>query len=250
MERNGENGTEGTSVPENELGTPPTKYIEGYEAVSQYSGFSPQRLRRLIIRGELGLVDVKLEDYNPEFPPGYREAQEKYDPEWGVDSIEGIWESLQLWRDYEKGSPSLKEECTELGYRKIREIDWENIAEFQAKILLAHLGDDKPYLAKLSKAVSMSHPKLKRMTGTRAAIKAFYDLFFGVGVSRDDWPTKQEVQHRAEEILTESGYRPLPTDRQWPRYFKDAGLSGLLSAIRGPARKRKADSGTRQPRIT
>ena len=186
---------------------------------------------------------MKQEDYNPEFPPGYREAQEKYDPGWEVDSIEDIWESIQLWRNYEKESPSLKAECTELGFRKIREIDWENITEFQAKILLAVFEGDKPYLAKLSKAVSMSHPKLKRMTGTRAVIKAFYDPFFGVGVSRNDWPTKQEVQHRAKEILTESGYLPLPTERQWPRFFKNAGLSGLLSAIHGRARKRKADSG-------
>jgi hypothetical protein len=252
MERNqrSDDSPDAGNVSENEPGTPPTKYIEGYEAASQYSGFNPQRLRRLLIRGELGVVDVKMEDYNPEFPPGYREAKEKYDPEWEIDSVKGIWESLQLWRDYEKGSPSLKEECTELGYRKIREIDWENIAEFQARILLAHFEDDKPYLAKLSKAQSMSHPKPKRMTGTRAAVRAFYDLFFGVGISRDDWPTKQEVQQRAEEILTESGYRPLPTDRQWPRYFKNAGLSGLGSATPGPARKRKAGSGTRKPRIT
>lgn len=242
MERNGENAPEGANVPENELGTPPTKYIEGYEAASQLSGFSTQRLRRLIIRGELGVVDVKQEDYNPEFPPGYREAQEKYDPGWEVDSIEAIWESIQLWRDYENGSPSLKAECTELGYRKIREIDQENIAEFQAKVLLAVFEGVKPYLAKLSRAVSMSHPKPKKMNGPRAAIKAFYDLFFGVGVSRDDWPTKQEVRHRAEEILTQSGYVPLPTERQWPRIFKQVGLSELLSVKRGPAHKRKANS--------
>jgi hypothetical protein len=242
MERTGENSPEGGNIPDDEIEWPATKYIEGYEATSRLSGFSPQRLRRLIIRGELGVVDVKQEDYNPEFPPGYRDAQKKYDPEWEVDSIEAIWESIQLWRDYENGSPSLKAECTELGYRKIREIDWENIVEFQAKILLAVFEDDKPYLAKLSKAVRISHPKLKRMTGPRAAIRAFYDLFFGIGVSHDDWPTKQEVRHRAEEILTQNGYLPLPTERQWPRIFKNAGLSELLSVKRGPAHKRKANS--------
>jgi hypothetical protein len=101
------------------------------------------------------------------------------------------------------------------------------------------------YLAKLSRARNLSHPKPKKMTGPRAAIKAFYDLFFGVGVSRDDWPTKQEVRHRAEEILTQSGYLPLPTERHWPRIFKDAGLSELLSVKSGPAHKRKAGSGTK-----
>jgi hypothetical protein len=77
------------------------------------------------------------------------------------------------------------------------------------------------------------------MHGIRAAIVAFEQLLSDEELqSKDNWPTKQEVRKRAEEILREAG-RALPGERQWPRIFKEAGLGQLLSVIEGRARKRK-----------
>ena len=61
-------------------------------------------------------------------------------------------------------------------------------------------------------------------------MEAFEQLFVRRGLkSKDDWPTKQEVRHRAEEILQKAG-RVVPGERQWPRILKKAGLSELPSA--------------------
>jgi hypothetical protein len=180
-----------------------------------------------------------MREYDPDLPNGYAEACEKYQPdefeEW---SVELIWDLLYHWRDYEKGSPRLKARLPTHAVQKIREetkIDYE---EFKARICKAVLENDKAYLRMLQKALdSPTRPK-REMIGVRAAIKAFEDLFIdGKRVSRDDWPSKQEVRRRAELILREAG-RPLPGERQWPRIFKQAGLSELLSVTYGRGHKK------------
>jgi hypothetical protein len=187
---------------------------------------------------------MNSEDYHPEVPPGFEKACEKYHEELSDDSLESIWEVLGIWRDFEKGSPRLKAAIKPSAFPAVRKIQKEEIAEFKTRILKAVHDCDKTYLGNLRKALnSPTHPK-PEVTGPRAAIKAFDDLFFGkLLVSRDDWPTKQEVRRRAEEILTQGG-RSLPGERQWPRIFKQAGLSELLSVTHGRAHKRKS-SGTK-----
>ncbi len=167
---------------------------------------------------------------NPELPPGYLDAFETY-LEFGEDNVQDIWESLNHWIDYGKGSP--------LGVLK-----WEglmqdrSVAEFQARILKAVRDRDVDFLKKLIKAIQAPEMPEPELNAIRAAIKAFAGLFSGKNLKfSQDWPTKQEVRRLATELLKEAGCM-LPSERHWSRVFKKAGLSELLSVKYGPARKR------------
>ena len=166
----------------------------------------------------------KLPFYKAEWPPGFQEACEKY-ANFGFDSIRDIWEGLSNWREYEEGSPDSEREA---------------VAELHAQILEAVRKNDVPFLKKLIKAMELpDSPRQLELNGIRAAIRAFEELFPGNHLrSRDEWPNKQEVRRRAEQILKGAG-RPLPVERHWPRIFKKAGLSGLLSVTYGPVRRAK-----------
>jgi hypothetical protein len=186
-----------------------------------------------------------MQDYDPEYPPGYLEADEKYnrdDYDFESDNIMNIWGQLDIWREHEKGYPELIAQGfgpDTSGYKKSSEINAELIEKFKARIIKAVFDGDRVYLENLLKAIDhKSRPQLE-MNGIRAAIRAFEELFIQLGLeSKDDWPSKQEVRQRAEEILRKAG-RALPTERHWPRIFRQAGLWDLPSVTYGRARKRK-----------
>jgi hypothetical protein len=162
--------------------------------------------------------------YEAEWPPGFLEAWDRY-PAFESDSLQEIWESLSNWHKYEKGSPD--------GAR-----EW--VTEFQARILEAVRKKESVYLKKLIKAIETpDFPDQLRLDCVHAAVNAFVQLFACKGLrSKDDWPTKQEVRRRTEQILKDAG-RTLPVERHWPRIFRKAGLSSLLSVTFGPARRSK-----------
>src|SRR5271165_3789119 len=175
--------------------------------------------------------------YSAEWPPGYQEAYENY-PGFESDSAQESWDGLDNWRRYEGQSLHLR--AAFKPDEEYRESERETVAEFHAQILKAVYEGNSGYLKKLIKAIeSQKRPPGSELNGIRAAIKAFEELFVGRHLhSRDEWPTKQEVRRRAEQILKGAG-RPLPVERHWPRIFKKAGLSELLSVTYGPVRRAK-----------
>jgi hypothetical protein len=172
-------------------------------------------------------------EYNPQYPPGFLEARKKYpsdadEPE--ADSVTGILCRLDDWR--------CSERCSEKGFPKVP-LMAEQTEEFKARILKAVLDADLAYLKNLIKAADPHERPQSQIHGIVAAILAFNELFIHKNLeSKDDWPTKQEVRRRAEEILREAG-RVVPGERQWPRIFRNAGLWALESVTYGRARKRK-----------
>jgi hypothetical protein len=174
-----------------------------------------------------------MEKYNPEYPPGFLEACEKYpadDAEPDPGSVTEIWDELDLWREYEQGLPKLKKRLSPYALKCELERTNESVEEFKARILKAVIESDCAYLKNLLKAVSLDRRPQWKVHGIRAAIEAFDQLFIQKGLeSKDDWPTKQELRQRAEEILRKAG-RALPGERQWPRILKAAGLSKLRPA--------------------
>jgi hypothetical protein len=188
-----------------------------------------------------------MQEDNTEYPPGYLEACEKhkidelgYDPP--PDSVADIWIQLEDRRDYEKGYPKILERFSpdSPAYQEALKNGAEASEEFKARLDKAALDGDRVYIKNLLKVIGYDDWPEPEMNGIRAAIKAFGELFESPGYeSKDDWPTKQEVRKRAEEILQAAG-RAIPEyDRSWARIFKEAGLSGLPSAKFGPAHKRK-----------
>ena len=181
-----------------------------------------------------------MKGYNPEYPPGYLEAYEKYlsaTPPPG--SVAEIWDELRYWRSYENGLPELKPFSNPEGHKQALEIFAKRVEDFKARILKAVIEPDCAYLENLLKAKKLDRRPQLEMHGIRAAMEAFEELFVDEDLeSKDDWPTKQEVRNRAKEILRKAG-RALPGERQWPRIFRNAGLWDLPSVTYGHARKRK-----------
>lgn len=164
--------------------------------------------------------------YSPEFPPGYREACEKY-PEFEEDSVGEIWDQLYIWREFEKGFPREKAKGPLFLWQLRMEEAPKEIAEFKERILKAAHDRDLVYLGKFLKAMELPSPPKPKTNAYRAAIEAFEELYIdGLRTTREEWPTKQMVRQRAEEILKESGL-PSVSNRHWPRVFKQAGLSAL-----------------------
>jgi hypothetical protein len=179
-----------------------------------------------------------MEGYNPEYPPGYLEARETY-LFTAPDSVAGIWDELRYWRGYENGLPELKMFSNPEDHKRVLEIFAKRVEAFKARILQAVLERDSAYLRKLLKAIKLDRRPQLEMPGIRAALAAFEELFVEEKLeSKDEWPSKQEIQRRAEEILREEG-RACPGVRQWPRIFQKAGLAELLSVTLGRARKPK-----------
>lgn len=187
-----------------------------------------------------------MEEYNPEYPPGYFEAVEKYkvdelsaDP--SPDSAADIWEHLNEWREYKKGYPEL---CARFGpdsghVETALEFGAKVTKKFWARLEKAAFNGDRVYFENLLKVLNYDDWPEPEMNGIRAAIRAFRDLFsYSRSQTKDHWPTKQEVRKRAEEILHEAG-QPIPVARHWPRIFKQAGLWDLPSVTYGRAHKRK-----------
>jgi hypothetical protein len=183
------------------------------------------------------------EGYYPELPSGYIEAYER-SPEFDPDSVEEIWWCLQnLQGKSPLGTERMRKDPAV--FQKLMKERKESNAEFKAKILKAFSEDDKVYLKKLFKALNSRGWPISKMDGVQAAIIAFDELFlFEELVSREDWPSKQEIRRHAEKILTIRKV-PLPTERQWARIYKQAGLKDLLRVTQGRARKRKSNSGTK-----
>jgi hypothetical protein len=180
-------------------------------------------------------------EYNPELPTGFVEACFKY-PDYQQDSVEDLWQRIHVWREYEKSTAlQLEVKKYEIGERPLEEAIQEIISTLKIRILKGVLEDDKVFLADFFKAIQSAERPMPEMNAVRAATKAFFTLFCAEGklVSREDWPTKQEVRRLTEETLTANGY-PLPTERHWPRIYKQAGLSELLSVTHGRAHKRKS----------
>jgi hypothetical protein len=139
----------------------------------------------------------------------------------------------------EKGLPKVKARLILSAWEKSKQWSEELVAQFQARILKAVHDRDLAFLKNLIKAMELPIQPAEPMNGIRAAIDAFDDLFLAEGLEhKEDWPSKQEVRRRAEEIMKEAGY-PIPSDRQWPRIYPKAGLWQLLSVKHGPARRRK-----------
>jgi hypothetical protein len=181
-----------------------------------------------------------------EYPPGYLDAWAKYllkfpqgdtDPE--PDSLQDIWEQVSLWRDYEQGFPKLKKRLSSYHDEAYRRDCAEEVEKFKARVGCAILEGDLGFLETLFKASGLKELPRPPLNGITAALDAFEQLFIEPGYSsRDEWPTKQEVRRRVEELLRAAG-QSLPGERQWPRIFKSAGLSELFSVTFGRARKRK-----------
>jgi hypothetical protein len=163
-----------------------------------------------------------------ELPPGYWEAWDEYPDFEGLDSVEGIWDQLDQWRRFEPEFPRSKAKAHTRSRRKMMAEETEGITAFQQDILKAVHDDDRSYLAKLFKAMKLSNRPEPKMKAYRAAVDAFAQLFLfdDKRTTREEWPTKQMVRKRAEEILREAGYPPV-SDRHWPRIFKQTGLSAL-----------------------
>jgi hypothetical protein len=181
-----------------------------------------------------------------EWPSGYLEACKKH-PAFDKDSVEAIWDQLKFWRESGHLLPTISERAEREGHAGVAEkvqAQLKSIDDFQVRILKAVFEGDESYLANLSKAVKSSERPASVQHGIRAATEAFWELFVEQGlVSRDDWPTKQEVRRRAEEIMNKNGLS-LPSERHWPRIYQQAGLSELLSVKQGSARMRKVRPGS------
>jgi len=164
--------------------------------------------------------------YNPEWPPRYLEACNKY-PEHDEDSVEGIWECFDDWRRYKEGFADLPTELPATVRQKILEAAAEHISEFKARILKAADERDIPYFQRLLRALKTpAHPE-PLINGIRAMIRAFADLMLEKkALTREQWPTKKEVRLRTEEILRQAG-RPQITGRHLARCFQVTGLSTL-----------------------
>jgi hypothetical protein len=183
-------------------------------------------------------VKRENDSYNPELPPGFLEACDKY-PLFEEDSIRDIWESLRTSKDYKEGLPRLRfaysdnEELLQrlLPYQlaQTREL----VVQFQARIWKAVVDDDRPYIRRLWQAMAMPNPPERIIDPVRAAIIAFHDALDGKPQTKQHSPTKKEVRRDAEEILKEAG-QPLPNDRQWARIYRNAGLWALPKAPKTP----------------
>lgn len=175
------------------------------------------------------------------WPTAYLEARQKYHmtiADSAPDSLEGIWENLAEWRAYKRDEPHLGDKYDSPVWVLFR----ESIAKTQARILKAVHDGDPLYLKNLLKAATIGkgRPPYPQVDGIRSAIFAFGQLYRHELLSdpNAEWPTKQEVRQCAQQILKKAG-QPLPSERHWPRIFNKAGLSQLLSATYGPARRRK-----------
>jgi hypothetical protein len=157
-------------------------------------------------------------------------------------SVLDIWDYLEELREYQKGYPKLIARGETPDSPRVQYAlrgGAELAREFNAQIWKAVTEGDRAYIGNLYKAMGYARKPLPEMNGIQAALKAFWDLFISPAYkSKDDWPTKQEVRRRAEEILQKAGCI-LPGERQWPRIFKNAGLWNLPSVTYGRARKRK-----------
>ena len=138
----------------------------------------------------------------PETPPGFFEACRKYEA-WDDESAE-LWQSLERWR---------------------RGLD---AVSFQERILQAVKNGDFDYVEKLIQAMRSKRAPDPAMNAYRAAIEAFQEIFFADSnrSTREEWPTKQEIRERANEILQAANH-PTVSARHWPRVFKAVGLSEL-----------------------
>ena len=104
----------------------------------------------------------KLMSSDVEWPAGFQLCVAKYLVA-DFDSVREIWESLDNWRRYEKGSPEAKQ---------------ESAIEFRARILRAILDNDSAYIKKLVKAIEApSVPSQPELSAIRAAVEAFLHLF-------------------------------------------------------------------------
>ena len=174
------------------------------------------------------------QDYSPELPPGFEEACEEY-PDFQDDSVEDIWESLHTWQRYKQGWPNPNPKYFPYPFTTREEFlasIAEQIAEFQARILKAAENREASYIRTLLKAVQMPNHPVALIDAVRATIEAFGDLFDETRQTKDQWPNKQQVRRLAEEKLRKAGV-PTPSERQWPRIFRKAGLWALPKAPRG-----------------
>jgi len=153
----------------------------------------------------------------PELPPGFEDALGRHPTRNSI--VEQMWKDLSNWRAG-KMTP-------------------EAAAIFEAKIIDAARSGDVTYVRRLLRVMELRLcPQHVPLTGADAAKRAFIRLYFNKSaIQNREWPTKQEVRKLAEKILEEGGC-PLPVERHWPRIFAQAGLSELLSAIHGRARRR------------
>lgn len=174
-------------------------------------------------------------DYNPELPPGFLEACYKY-PDFKEDSIQNIWDCLATWKGNKERWPNRKNFHPFATREEFVADLEEDIAEFKARILKAVDENDRPYVLRLWKAMGMRRPE-PLMNGVKAAIDAFLDFMWAeMRHTKDQWPTKREIKQRVEAKLKRAG-QPLPSERQWARIYRRAGLSALPKAPRARNQK-------------
>jgi hypothetical protein len=170
------------------------------------------------------------EYYSPELPPGFEEACEKY-PDFQDDSLEDIWESLHIWQRHKQGWPNPNPKYFPYPFRTREEFlasIAKQIAAFKARILKAVENLEAPYIRALLKALQMPNHPVPLIDAVRATIEAFGDLFDETRQTKDQWPNKQQVERKK----LRKARVPIPSERQWTRIFRKAGLWALAKAPR------------------
>jgi hypothetical protein len=80
-----------------------------------------------------------------------------------------------------------------------------------------------------------NHPRPK-ISAVHALRAAFLDIVSERKIqSKYRWPAKQEVKERVKARFKDAG-RPIPSERQWSRYLREAGLWALPLAPRRPVK--------------
>jgi hypothetical protein len=89
--------------------------------------------------------------------------------EFDEDSIEGIWQSLKQWDDYQEGFPGFRERFGPESHQQKLEWARHAIAAFDSRVLAAVHGRDIHYLQKLLKAIQATEYPRPDIHGVIAA---------------------------------------------------------------------------------
>jgi hypothetical protein len=154
---------------------------------------------------------MKLSDIVAQFPPEYWKIQKEYTNKW-FKSLTHLWYDMNFWRHPKEGDLADPQRCV----------------DFEARLLGAVRSGDIDFIRDLLKAMKSESKPPSDFNAVVAAMTAFRQLFSPVhyGITCADWPTKEAVRERAEEMLRKAGHK-IPTKRHWSRVFKQAGLAAL-----------------------